>query len=332
MEYSYTKKSIMRAISENSRTSITELAKEAKCSRNTALNNLKALERTFGLIYTLEFDSEVLGLTQNHVILAKFEGITNTHKIKQAFKDDDRIQFVAITEGDFKLLFIVFASSGPEYMKWETSISRKLAEYEPVIDPSQIVTSHIGFIPMLSESLERIDLTRFGLDEIDKKILLILNSNSRADYSDIAAKLGITHDKARYRFQKIKETGIIKKFTTIASKACADSANAFFVKYKFRERLESRMKKAREYIMQEEDKLMILNKFHIVAPISGSYRTFILTSVENPDDFKVTYENIFKDDAPQVLSARIKEVVKGHMPIRNLNFKANYKIINWEEY
>lgn len=329
-EYSYTKKVIMKAISENSRISVSELAKEAKCSRNTALSNLKALEEEFGLLYTLDFRKDLLGLTQNHVILAKLGKKPNLRRIHETFKDDERIQFVALTEGDFELLFIVFASSGEEYMKWETNISMKLAEYGPAIEPSQLVTWHIGFIPMLQDSLEKIDFGRFGLDDLDKRILLILNANSRANYSEISSALNISHDKARYRFEKIVEAGIVEKFTAVITKHYVDDARAFFVKYKFTEGMDSRMKKVREYIMQEEEKFMILNRFHIVAPVSGSYRTFILTSLEDFRDFKKTYEDIFKVDEPHILSARVEKVVKGNMPIRNLDFKKNYKIIHWE--
>ncbi|MFO8110026.1 MAG: AsnC family transcriptional regulator, partial [Thermoplasmata archaeon] len=51
------------------------------------------------------------------------------------------------------------------------------------------------------------------MDDVDKKILEILKSDSRAHYVDIASKVGLTEGAVRRRVTKLKENGIIKRFT-----------------------------------------------------------------------------------------------------------------------
>jgi len=51
------------------------------------------------------------------------------------------------------------------------------------------------------------------LDEIDEKILKILEENSRASYVDIGKKLRLSEGAVRRRVQNLVKEGVIKKFT-----------------------------------------------------------------------------------------------------------------------
>ncbi len=55
------------------------------------------------------------------------------------------------------------------------------------------------------------------IDEIDAKILELLDSNSRMSYSDIARHFGFSDVAIRKRVDKLVERGIIKKFTTVVN-------------------------------------------------------------------------------------------------------------------
>lgn len=54
---------------------------------------------------------------------------------------------------------------------------------------------------------------RSKIDEIDMKILKILEKNSRIQNTKIAKLLGITEAAVRKRIEKLKKMGIIRKFT-----------------------------------------------------------------------------------------------------------------------
>jgi DNA-binding Lrp family transcriptional regulator len=51
------------------------------------------------------------------------------------------------------------------------------------------------------------------LDEIDEKILKILEENSRTSYVDIGKKLRLSEGAVRRRVQNLVKEGVIKKFT-----------------------------------------------------------------------------------------------------------------------
>lgn len=55
----------------------------------------------------------------------------------------------------------------------------------------------------------------FQLDDKDKKILNILQENSRTPYIQIANELGISEATVRYRVKNLIDNGVINKFTTL---------------------------------------------------------------------------------------------------------------------
>jgi len=53
------------------------------------------------------------------------------------------------------------------------------------------------------------------LDEVDRKILKILQKNSRTPLREISKKVGLVNSAVHVRIKKLKKRGIIKKFTAI---------------------------------------------------------------------------------------------------------------------
>jgi Lrp/AsnC family transcriptional regulator for asnA, asnC and gidA len=58
-------------------------------------------------------------------------------------------------------------------------------------------------------------LMRTGLDEVDKKILTILQKNSRTPLREISKEVGLAESTVYERIKKLKDKGIIKKFTVM---------------------------------------------------------------------------------------------------------------------
>ncbi|NPA47461.1 MAG: Lrp/AsnC family transcriptional regulator [Thermococci archaeon] len=56
---------------------------------------------------------------------------------------------------------------------------------------------------------------RGGLDDIDREILSILQKNSRTPLREISKEVGLAESTVYERIKKLKERGIIKKFTVI---------------------------------------------------------------------------------------------------------------------
>ena len=58
-------------------------------------------------------------------------------------------------------------------------------------------------------------LLEFKLDGKNKRILNLLQENSRLSYVRIANELGISEATVRYRVKKLMDVGIISKFTIL---------------------------------------------------------------------------------------------------------------------
>jgi Lrp/AsnC family transcriptional regulator for asnA, asnC and gidA len=55
----------------------------------------------------------------------------------------------------------------------------------------------------------------FKLDEKDRKILNLLQENSRTSYMQIAKELGVSEATVRYRVKNLIENGVISRFTVL---------------------------------------------------------------------------------------------------------------------
>lgn len=55
----------------------------------------------------------------------------------------------------------------------------------------------------------------FELDELDRKILAILQEDGRASHVNIARRLGVGHTRARDRILKMEEAGVIAGYQVI---------------------------------------------------------------------------------------------------------------------
>jgi Lrp/AsnC family transcriptional regulator for asnA, asnC and gidA len=58
-------------------------------------------------------------------------------------------------------------------------------------------------------------MTRSGLDDVDRKILTILQRNSRTPLREISKEVGLAESTIYERIKKLKDRGIIKRFTVI---------------------------------------------------------------------------------------------------------------------
>jgi Lrp/AsnC family transcriptional regulator for asnA, asnC and gidA len=67
------------------------------------------------------------------------------------------------------------------------------------------------------------------LDEIDKKIIEMLQEDSRKPFVEIAKELGLSDPTIHVRVKKLQEAGIIEKFTAVLAPAKVEKGIAAFV-------------------------------------------------------------------------------------------------------
>lgn len=66
------------------------------------------------------------------------------------------------------------------------------------------------------------------LDNVDKQILEVLHDQGRAAYNDIGNELGITGNTVRRRMNRMREEGVIRKFTVMTDPAKLDYLTVAF--------------------------------------------------------------------------------------------------------
>ena len=331
--YSNAEKAILRTLCSDSRASITKLAKAARCSRAAAAKNLARLERKLGLRYTLEINETKLGGSERHLVAIKFDAKPSKESLKEFFKADTNAQAVYALSGDYDLLIYARAGDPESYIVWETYVASQLAEYRPLIKPSEFVITHWGFWP-LSDSFVAEIRESTGLDELDRKMLIVLNSNSRTSISKIARETGAAIGTVRYRLMNLKKSGIIKRFTVAVQSPPYEYQMVEFINYRFSKDFEERFANIRKkYLEMDEGTVPLLNKWQIIAPISGSFRSFVMSIYEGKEDATESVpafqKSIFKKDNIAVSYARISSVIKGLLPYRSLDVKQNYVYLGW---
>jgi DNA-binding Lrp family transcriptional regulator len=330
--YSYTKRALLRELSENSRASVTSLARKLRCSRNTVMRNIRMLEKEFDLKYTLEFNKDI-SVVQNQVWCVKLGVKPKIKDLREVFEDDGMIQFAARTEGDFDLIINIVADSSESYIRIGMKIMDRLMPYKLTFEPSHILLIHTGLMSVGEKAIEKLSLANSSIDDLDKRILVVLSNNSRMGYQDIARKLNEDVATIRYRIGVLSRMNLIKRFTVTLRKPPTEYNMAFFMKCSFTEGIKNRYAKAYEYYVSSDDKLPIVNKFQYLAFTSGSYILFGIGCFESLEsafrDITIAHKEIYKYDSPTVYSARITDVVKGELPIRNIDLKKEYKQIAW---
>ncbi len=331
--YSNTEKVILRTLCSDSRASITKLAKAANCSRAAATKNLAELERKLGLIYTLEIDETRLGGSERHLVAIKFADKPSEESLKKFFWNDANAQAVYALDGDYDLLIYARAGDPESYIVWETYVASQLAEYRPRIKPSEFVITHWGFWPLGDSFVSEIRESA-GLDALDRRMLSLLNRNSRTSISELARETGAAIGTVRYRLMNLKKSGIIKRFTATVQSPPYEYQMVEFINYRFSKDFEERFANIRKkYLDMDEGRLPLLNKWQIIAPISGSFRSFVMSVYDGKSEAEegvpTFQKGIFKKDNIEVSYARISSVIKGLLPYRSLEVSKNYVYLGW---
>lgn len=334
--YSYLRRAILRELCEDSRASVTAIAKKLNCSRNTVLSNIRELEREFGLSYTLEFDRASLHTNFAQVWYVRFGNKPTTEELRKIFSDDYRVRFVSETEGDFDLIIYVASDIGSRYLNWSVRTIAKLLPYRPKFMPSTIIMSHTGFFKLRKELLDTQDLSYMGLDALDKRILMVLNENSRMSYLDIAKAVKANVETVRYRMNNILRQGIIRRFTTMLKNPPLEYNAAFFINSEtLANGVRGRYTNAMKYYINVDEKMPLINSFQYIGLMSGSHTVFGVGCFDSEEaaikKVVMAHREIYKEDNPKIEYAKIKNVIKGSMPMRNMDLAKDYRQIDWNQ-
>ena len=332
MYFGMREKLIMRALSDNARASVTELAKIAKCSRHTAKRLVERLTKELDLRFILEVDANKLGTLERHIIAIKFKKMPDVSVLESLFKDERYVHDVYLTDGNFDLVVIATAGNPVEYIVWETKMIEELSDYLPLVKPSDIAFMSLGFVPLNDSFVNDISKS-IKVDEGDKRLLRLLNHNSRMSYRELSKLSGITEDMVRYKVFGLRRKGIIKRFTVAAQNPPEGYALAFFENWIYNKSFDDRAAVDRSEMMNADDEFPLLTAFQLSAPLTGSFSNFALGMFSDRKEAMQKaiqrHKTIYKRDSLEIRHARVIRALKGLLPFRNLDVKSNYMVVRW---
>lgn len=316
---------IIRILSEDSRKSVTDIAKALSIHRKEAERRLRAVENEFRLKYTLDLNQSRIGLNSPHIIGIK---LGKRISIKTVMDELNRYyipQLVCATRGKYDLLVYANAYSKSEYVSWDRAMRRILArEDELRWDTSEVTFRRFGFFPLTSRTIEHSKLSRR-----QKDMLKILNDNSRIPLIKMAKMLNMNYKTLVYSFNELLKAGYITRFTTIIPMRKEVTVIGVLIKYlSMREDANLNINSSRLFTSDSDNPL--INRYLIKTSLLGAYDSFFMgafDSMRKAMRYGVgAYKEVMRGIASdRIVVLNIREVLLGNLPIRSMDMKREYR-------
>ncbi|MDD5254339.1 MAG: AsnC family transcriptional regulator [Candidatus Nanoarchaeia archaeon] len=302
---------ILNILNENARYSNSQIAKKVKLSKPAVEYRINRLEKNnviFEYYTILNFTK--LGLSQ-YKSYFKFQNLTSEDEeriINYWLNLKDAI-WVVQTRGRWDLTVSFLAKSNYEFGKILREFMNIFSNF--ILDKEILMTESSSIYPRkyLGETkplefVYGIPIEIYRLDEIDKKILKELSTNSRISIVNLVKKTKLTRDIISYRLRKLAKENIIIKF------GCELNLQNIGVKYyklmvrtkNFNDKAEQRLK---IYVSNHKRVVQILK-------LIGSWDIEIEFETETEDELYQTLTELRKEFSSIIKDFDILRLIKVH--------------------
>lgn len=325
--YSLLSRRILRMLSENSRITTSEMAEQLGISRQAVSKRIDKLENDLGINYTIEPNEDLLGLSNPHLIFVKFKTEPDYEKIRELFMSSCIPQFAAIVKGRYDMIIYANATSRDEYVHWDKSTQMLLSEYKVLWQPSEVAHRQLGFFPLRTELIEKLNLP-----PKEKEMIKLLNGNSRASFQKISKATGMHFNTTAYNFKKLLKHGYINRFTLTIQPVKGLTIMSIFGKYIISGNFENDAVIERRALMSD-DEYSLIGRYILSAQLVGSFDWF---SIGVFDDLQTAYRNgvayykmAMKRQNVRAEHGTIEEVLLGRLPLRSWDTNKHYNVLRW---
>jgi len=217
-------KRILYELDINARQSYSQIAKKVKLSKEVVryrIENLIKNNVIFGFL--LIADSRKIGLTYNKVFVSlqnvseKEENELINYLIK-----NKKIAAVFKTDGKYNLFFSIISKDIEELNEILSNIENKFGKYFNEIIVNTILEGHYFCRDYLINKNTERKAIGFGLkkeeiklDDIDKKILILLSYNPRISLVEMSKKINLSSDGINLRIKRLEKNGVIQNYILI---------------------------------------------------------------------------------------------------------------------
>lgn len=117
------------------------------------------------------------------------------------------------------------------------------------------------------------------LDTIDKKLLKLLQDDSKRTTKELSLKLDLSVTAVYERIKKLEREGIVKKYVALLDKNSIQKGFVVFCHLKL-------MQHTKEFISQFEKEVVQLNEVLECFHVSGDYDYILKICVENMEEYR----------------------------------------------
>ena len=314
---------VLEELGKDSRVHLKTIAEKAGVSIQTVSSRLGHIEEKLGLRYSLEFDLDAAGMRSEHFIRVKFrDGAAPDAETLKAALASPYVQLACKTKGDFDL-FIWAVTPTPQKFSSdvEPSIREALDEYVEDWTSHPLISRRTGFLPVSRELVEQ-----FIAPNSRRKVLGILNENSRMMVMELAEQLGVSEPTAEYHLKKVRP--FVKRFT-VFFEGKGDFAHVirFFQVRGKKKDLETDGRKVTAAYLNSDPRLF--NRLVYAATPSGGMDCFLIETYSSLDDNSTATEQLLSEKriVGKHASATVTKVLKGAIPIRKVNLTDGCKYL-----
>ena len=149
-----------------------------------------------------------------------------------------------------------------------------------------------------------------GLDELDNKILTVIEKNARLSYSDIGEQVGLSRVSVKTRMDAMEKKGVIEGYYTKINAESAPEGHRFFLEV------------ITEPGQYEEviDRIASQQVIKRVYAVSGECRLL----VEGFASKRLQYENFMRNIKNNAKGVRSMVTMDAHYPIKNVYGGVDY--------
>jgi Lrp/AsnC family leucine-responsive transcriptional regulator len=221
---------ILKKLFEDGRMSSSSISKEIDLGREIVNYRIKRLIKENLIVKFIPKINEKAMHYNEYIILLKLnldDDISKENFIKENI-GNKYLAWTIKSKSGWDLIIRLYAASIDEFKEKLSEIlegySDILANYYTIITSSEIkeTEKETVFENLFNEHLTKNDFAiikgeqkLLQIDDKDKQIIDLLENDARAQYKDIAEKVGVSSDTVKYRIDKLKEQGIIQNIIPI---------------------------------------------------------------------------------------------------------------------
>ncbi len=257
---------LLRYLYKDARAPLKTLGREFKISYHTISEVLKEYEEKYNIAYTLRLNERALGFASGRIITIKFAKMPDIGLLKERFKKDIFVQDAYLGSGDFDLLLYVVGLTEIDFDGWQVKLRMDLSDYGPILKVSTQTEYTCGFFSLRNELIKDSEV----LSDNEKKVLLLLNENSRMKLKDLIEASKLNQMRVIYLIKKLKERGIIEGYTALVQNPDKRLLVAYTITVVFVKEHRKILLRFLETIIGE-DLHEVTNDYSLMSNANGSY-------------------------------------------------------------